>query len=179
MTAPRGLVLDANILMRAVLGRRVLELLQRYEDVVEFYSPDVCFDDARFYLAQVLRKRGLDPNHGERVLTQVSALVHPVDISLYTEYERLARERIEIRDPDDWPIVAAAMLLESADMDRRPGLLRNRPADLDHRARGNLLEGTRLATVSNSLTGASLRRHLTNPSAWGETRITVGPAGGP
>jgi predicted nucleic acid-binding protein len=111
MTAPRGLVLDANILMRAVLGRRVLELLQRYEDVVEFYSPDVCFDDARFYLAQVLRKRGLDPNHGERVLTQVSALVHPVDISLYTEYERLARERIEIRDPDDWPIVAAAMLL--------------------------------------------------------------------
>jgi len=48
MTAPRGLVLDANILMRAVLGRRVLELLQRYEDVVEFYSPDVCFDDARF-----------------------------------------------------------------------------------------------------------------------------------
>jgi hypothetical protein len=47
MNPQRGLVLDANILMRAVLGRRVRELLERYEDSATFYSPDVCFDDAR------------------------------------------------------------------------------------------------------------------------------------
>jgi hypothetical protein len=35
----KGLVLDANILMRAVLGRRVRELLEAYEDVATFYSP--------------------------------------------------------------------------------------------------------------------------------------------
>jgi hypothetical protein len=47
MNPRKGLVLDANILMRAVLGRRVRELLEVYEDVATFYSPDVCFDDAR------------------------------------------------------------------------------------------------------------------------------------
>jgi predicted nucleic acid-binding protein len=39
-------------------------------------------------------------------------LVESVDQSLYGEYERLARERIEIRDPDDWPVVALALLLD-------------------------------------------------------------------
>ena len=51
MNPRTGLVLDANILMRAVLGRRVRELLERYEDSATFYSPDVCFDDARHYLS--------------------------------------------------------------------------------------------------------------------------------
>ena len=32
-------MLDANILMRAVLGRRVRELLERYEESAAFYSP--------------------------------------------------------------------------------------------------------------------------------------------
>ena len=47
MNPRKGLVLDANILMGAVLGRRVRELLEVYEDVATFYSPDVCFEDAR------------------------------------------------------------------------------------------------------------------------------------
>jgi len=38
--------------------------------------------------------------------------VETVDLSLYADYERLARERIEIRDPDDWPVVAVALLLD-------------------------------------------------------------------
>jgi len=33
MNPRKGLVLDANILIRAVLGRRVRELLETYEDV--------------------------------------------------------------------------------------------------------------------------------------------------
>ncbi|MGA2982024.1 MAG: PIN domain-containing protein [Terriglobales bacterium] len=112
MNPRRGLVLDANILMRAVLGRRVRELLERYEDSATFYSPDVCFDDARQYLWQVLEKRGLEPESGLTVLEQISQLVLPVDGSLYADYERLARERIETRDPDDWPVVAVALMLD-------------------------------------------------------------------
>lgn len=34
MNRRKGLVLDANILMRAALGRRVRELLEMYEDAV-------------------------------------------------------------------------------------------------------------------------------------------------
>ncbi len=112
MNQRKGLVLDANILMRAVLGRRVLELLEAYEDVATFYSPDVCFEDARHYVPQVLEKRGLDPQSGLSVLTKLGDLVESVDLSLYADYERLARERIEIRDPDDWPVVAVALLLD-------------------------------------------------------------------
>jgi hypothetical protein len=82
-------VLDANILMWAVLGRRVRELLERYEDSAAFYSPDVCFDDAHHYVAQVLEKRGLNPESGLSVLRQVSRLVESVDSSLYGDYERL------------------------------------------------------------------------------------------
>jgi hypothetical protein len=34
-------VLDANILLHAVYGQRVRELLETYEDEVSFYSSDV------------------------------------------------------------------------------------------------------------------------------------------
>jgi predicted nucleic acid-binding protein len=111
MNARRGLVLDANILMRAVLGRRVGELLERYEDSATFYSPDICFDDARHYLSQVLERRGLNVESGLVILEEAGQLVVPVDRSLYGDYERLARERIELRDPDDWPVVAVALML--------------------------------------------------------------------
>ena len=112
MTPRKGLVLDANILMRAALGRRVRELLEMYEDAASFYTPDVCFEDARHYVVQVLKKRGLNPESGLNVLAQLSDLVETVDLSLYADYERLARERIEIRDPDDWPVIAVALLLD-------------------------------------------------------------------
>jgi predicted nucleic acid-binding protein len=112
MNPQKGLVLDANILMRAVLGRRVRELLEAYEDVANFYSPDVCFDDASHYLPQVLQKRGLNPEFGLAVLEHVGGLVESVDRSLYSDYESLARQRVETRDPDDWPVVAVALLLD-------------------------------------------------------------------
>jgi len=112
MKPRKGLVLDANILMRSVLGRRVRELLEMYEDVATFYSPDACFEDAHHYVLQILEKRGLKPEAGLSVLTQLGGLVQSVDLSLYADYERLARERIQIRDPDDWPVVAVALLLD-------------------------------------------------------------------
>ena len=45
MTRRKGLVLEANIRLRAVFGQRVRELLEAFEDAVTFYSPDVCFDE--------------------------------------------------------------------------------------------------------------------------------------
>jgi hypothetical protein len=40
-------VLDANILIRAVFGSRVLSLLRKYADQVEFLAPDRAFQEAR------------------------------------------------------------------------------------------------------------------------------------
>ena len=44
-------VLDANILIRAVLGNRVRTLLTTYAGVVDFFTSDVCMADAQKYLA--------------------------------------------------------------------------------------------------------------------------------
>ncbi|MGO9274640.1 MAG: PIN domain-containing protein [Terriglobia bacterium] len=112
MNPRKGLVLDANILMRAVLGRRVRQLLETYEDTVSFYSPDVCFDDARHYLRVLFEKRVLDAEAGHAVLENLIRMVQLVDASLYADYEQAARERIELRDADDWPVVAVALLLD-------------------------------------------------------------------
>src|SRR5271167_826952 len=58
MTAHKGLVLDANILLRAVFGQRVRQILEAYEDQVNFYAPDVCFQDARKYIPTFPRADG-------------------------------------------------------------------------------------------------------------------------
>jgi predicted nucleic acid-binding protein len=112
MSKRKGVVLDANILIRAVFGTRVHEILDRFESDAEFYSPDVCFDDARRYIPELCHKRQLDAGLALSVLDQIAKLVIPVDQSLYEEREQEARERIGIRDPDDWPVVAVALLLD-------------------------------------------------------------------
>jgi predicted nucleic acid-binding protein len=112
LIASRGLVLDANILIRAALGKRVRFLLETYQDSVSFYAPNVCFDDAREYVPHLLVKRGGDPQTGLAILRQVELLVPTVDKSLYRDFEQLARERMAARDIDDWPIVAVALMLK-------------------------------------------------------------------
>jgi hypothetical protein len=67
MNGRKGLVLDANILIRAVFGQRVRQILEAYEDVAGFFSPDVCFQDARKYIPDLSERRGFDPatGHGQ------------------------------------------------------------------------------------------------------------------
>ena len=53
------IVLDANILIRAVLGRRVRQLIDLYSGQgVRFFAPDVAFDDAEEIFATPLEKTG-------------------------------------------------------------------------------------------------------------------------
>jgi predicted nucleic acid-binding protein len=112
MSERRGLILDANILLRAVFGQQVLHLLEKYEDEARFYTPDVCFQDAQKYVPLISKDRAFDIDLGLSVLHNIGRLVERVDLSLYEEYETAARERIGLRDPDDWPIVAVALLLD-------------------------------------------------------------------
>jgi predicted nucleic acid-binding protein len=108
----KGLVLDANILLRAVFGQRVRKILETYESEARFYSPDVCFADAERYIPDISERRGLDVDLGLSVLVQIGGIVERVDRSLYEECESTARARVGTRDPEDWPVVAVALLLE-------------------------------------------------------------------
>ena len=115
MASERRLVLDANILMRAVLGRRVRQILETHVEHAAFFAPDVAFVDAHRHLPDVVRKRG-----GEEaavaaaleVLEAVSRNVDGVEAEAYTAHRAAALARIERRDPDDWPILATAMALD-------------------------------------------------------------------
>ena len=60
----KAIVLDANILIRAVLGKRVLALILKNATTVKFFAPNVAYADARKYLPALLAKQGvqlLDP----------------------------------------------------------------------------------------------------------------------
>lgn len=53
------LVLDANILIRAVLGNKVRQLLFTHNGQITFPTPDTCIDDAQKYLPILFVKRNL------------------------------------------------------------------------------------------------------------------------
>ena len=112
MSKRRGLVLDANILLRAVFGQQVRKILERYEDDARFYTPDVCFQDAQKYIPVISKNRHFDAELGAAVLAQIGRIVERVERSLYEEHEDSARGRIGLRDPEDWPVVATALLLD-------------------------------------------------------------------
>src|SRR5215472_14675089 len=81
MSPRKELVLDANILLRAVFGARVRQLLETYEDLACFYSPDVCFGEAYEYIPDVAKRRGVDSSLALAVLEEVSRIVVSVDRS--------------------------------------------------------------------------------------------------
>ena len=106
------LVLDANILIRAILGKRVRQLLEKYAAKgVRFYAPDAAFADAETYLPALLSKRGKPIDDLPAALAYLRSLVAPLSLDTFTGYEEAARERLRGRDEEDWPILAAALSL--------------------------------------------------------------------
>jgi len=104
------LVLDANILIRAVLGRRVRQLIDTYAaQGVRFFAPDVAFDDAGKYLPPLLKKRGKSAEDVPASLEYLRTLIEPVDRELYAVFENEARQRLRGRDENDWPVLATAL----------------------------------------------------------------------
>ena len=107
------LVLDTNILISAVLDRRIRELLIKYFATVGFVTPDTAFAEAREHLPEILRRRGIDPEPGVEILHHLWGLVGSIDSEIYGQFETSARQRLQNRDEEDWPVLATALALES------------------------------------------------------------------
>jgi predicted nucleic acid-binding protein len=108
----RATVLDANILVRAVLGTRVSELLSAHAAQATFLAPDIAFDEAREHLPAVLAKRGKSAEAIQAALEKLVTLAHvivPVPAESYLPFKDRALARIGPRDPDDWPVLACAL----------------------------------------------------------------------
>ncbi|HEV2963038.1 MAG TPA: PIN domain-containing protein [Candidatus Angelobacter sp.] len=108
----RDLVVDANILVRAVLGNRVREVIEAHAETVSFFVPEFALAEAGEHLAVLVIRRGGDPEKALAVLRSLSHLVEVIGSEVYGFFESEARERLGKRDPEDWPILAAALALD-------------------------------------------------------------------
>ena len=112
--AGQAVVLDANILIRFAIGRQVPGLLATYAATVDFLAPDTAFVEAERNLPTVLRARG-HPGVGEAAtlaaLDAAADIITAVPASSYEPMRAAALARIGPRDPDDWPVLACALLL--------------------------------------------------------------------
>lgn len=107
----KAIVLDANILIRAVLGKRVRELIFENASTVKFFAPDVAYADARKYLPALLEKRGVMSDAAMMVLDGLEGVVQAIEFELYVGMQQQALQRIAVRDAEDWPVLACAMTI--------------------------------------------------------------------
>ena len=107
----KAIVLDANILIRAVLGKRVRELIVSNAGTVQFFAPDVAYADARKHLPALLEKRGVNREAALTVLDALESIVQPLELGVYSGFHAAALQRIAMRDADDWPVLACAMTI--------------------------------------------------------------------
>lgn len=87
MATKKRIVLDANILIRAVLGQKVREKIEMFAPTVQFFTPDLCYADAQKYLPFLFEKRNLSTDEVLEVLNRLTCLIQLVDRSLYNMYE--------------------------------------------------------------------------------------------
>lgn len=103
----KALVLDANILIRAVLGQRVRRIFEVHTERISFFLPESAYAEAEEHLVALVVKRGGDPAKALAALKAMAALATIGGDDLYGEFEAEARKRLGTRDPEDWPILAA------------------------------------------------------------------------
>ena len=113
MTSSKRIVLDANILLRAVLGKNVGTLLEKYNEEVSFYTAKQCYDEAKWHLPTILSRKGVtDTEAITKALETLTQIVYPIDLTVYESLENEAKERIAERDPNDWSLVALSLLFD-------------------------------------------------------------------
>src|SRR5579863_2492578 len=99
------LVLDANILIRAVLGQRLRSLLIQYGGTVQFLVPESAVAEAREHLPRILAQRNIAVDAGLKVLDSLGAILDVIPMESISGFETAARQRLAQRDPDDWPVL--------------------------------------------------------------------------
>src|SRR5258708_18265 len=71
----KGLVVDANILVRAVLGKRVRERIESDCGEVSFFVPEAAYAKGEEHLPELVIKHGGDPEKALALLRALSRLV--------------------------------------------------------------------------------------------------------
>jgi predicted nucleic acid-binding protein len=75
------------------------------------FAPASAFEEAREHLPAILSKREVSIVEGLAVLDSLALIVKAVHQDIFADFEAIARHRLARRDPDDWPVLAAALAL--------------------------------------------------------------------
>lgn len=108
----KAIVLDANILVRAVLGTKVSEQLNRYKTRIDFFTPAFCYEELRKHIPKIAESKNIPIEPINKAIEKLEKVVSPLGKDLYAHREKEAKERISERDINDWPVVALALLLD-------------------------------------------------------------------
>ena len=71
----------------------------------------MAYAEAEEHLPALVIRRGGDPDKALRFLRSLRGLVDLIGSEVYSHFESTALERLGDRDPDDWPILAAALAI--------------------------------------------------------------------
>ena len=107
----RAIVLDANILIRVVLDKRVRELLIEHAATVKFFAPDVAYADARKHLPALLTKRGISSCAVISAFDGLESIVQHIKFKLYGGQQQQALQRIANCGADDWTVLACVITI--------------------------------------------------------------------
>lgn len=108
----KRLVIDANILIRAVFGTRARDLIVTASEEVAFYVAEANYQEACHYLAELAPRRRIAEPVWKAALETLMSAVQLVGHEELEMVESEARTRIAQRDERDWPGLAAALLLQ-------------------------------------------------------------------
>ncbi len=111
----RRIVLDANILIRAILGVRVAGLIALNSSRVQLLASETAFEEAEKHLPGILERRGADAELVRLALENLKRLrlaVVPIPLEVFSWCEPAARERLRERDEDDWHVLGLALALD-------------------------------------------------------------------
>lgn len=105
------MVVDANVIVSAVLGRSLPLLIEAWDHGVEMLVPAHQYREALLVARREGGKRG---QVVDLPLEEIAALVVVVDPVLYRRSETDARARLTAAGQKDWPLVALAVVLQDA-----------------------------------------------------------------
>ena len=107
----KRLVVDANILIRAIFGQRVRQLIADSSEHVAFYVAEANYLEAQRYLEQLAPKRHIPDEVWRASLETLMNAIQLIGEDELMLVKTEARARIGHRDERDWPGLAAALLM--------------------------------------------------------------------
>lgn len=113
--ALKPLVVDAMVLISAVMGSGTRKVLQVLVGKVALFAPEEAYAEAAEHLPNIFAKRGASAEQTALVMEALETLkkvIPPYPSDAYVHLKEMAQRRIP-QDPEDWPCVALALHLNA------------------------------------------------------------------